>query len=173
MAGETLTKAQRVEARKFFEELAAKAPTYRGKPNLSEAARDAGLKQQTFARALEGNFGIDVVRQVATNLGRAIAGVQPESIATVEATSLSEAEDRYPSRPGALELARRLGMDPDAIAAAAKLGAKNDADPGAEAWLVQVEELDALIKKRRPTTTMTDEGLPKAPEPRRATRRTP
>ena len=148
MAGDTLTRAQREEALRIIRE-AVEATRRGGKENKSEAARSVGLKQQTFFKAYnDGDIGIDSVRKMATKLGRAIVGIQPERDVDVTPSPIMEPEDRYPSRPAALSAARSMGKSEHAIAAVAALRAKGDVDPGIAAWLDQVDEIEAILASR-------------------------
>lgn len=73
MADESLTPEQKREALAVIDAAALAA-----KGNKSQAAREVGLSQQSFLKALsDRQIGIANLRKMATKLGRSIGGVGP------------------------------------------------------------------------------------------------
>jgi hypothetical protein len=158
VASDTLTKAQREEALKIIRE------TVESAGGQAQAARRLGLKQQVLAKAFrDGAFGIGVVRSMATALGRAIAGIQPDS--PDEGAASVEPDERYPSRPSAIAAARVLGKSEAALAAVEAMKLKSDDDPGLEVWLDKIDEVERILAKRTKTTTVDDSDLMAQPDP--------
>jgi hypothetical protein len=60
-----------------------------------------------------------------------------------------EYDDRYPNRPAALQAARDVGLDPDAIEFVSKMVFKSDTDFPAKEWLEMIQAEASARRTRR------------------------
>ncbi len=124
-----------------------------------ELARRAGLKSESHIGLLLSEKAADV--RLSTLLAIAQGAEVPFAwLATGEGDSglgqtspraepVVEYDDRYPNRPAALQAARDVGLDPDAIEFVSKMVFKSDTDFPAKEWLEMIQAEASARRTRR------------------------